>query len=184
MRNIVGKTLLTLVIIATASLNTTYANELDSKIAFLNKETTINVTDIVVNKTEQLNHLRRIVKNDLEKINKNDTKIENLNQIVFFYSEKNIVDIVQAVKDGEISPTPVLQFENAQTGYPIYNGVLKKIGHLAKENYTLKQAVKKNQYKITMLENQLAQQNTKIKRQKPLFALNQTNYDISPTTSF
>lgn len=184
MRNLVGKTLLTALIIATASLNTIYANDLENNIASLNNESNIKLTDMVNDKAHELDQLKRIVKNDLNKIHTNDNKIESLNQIVFFYSEKNIVDVVQAVKNGTIDPAPVLQFEEAECGYPIYNGALKKIGQLTNENYTLLKAVKTNQYKITLLENQIADLQEKDKQKKPLYALNQINCDKCLSASY
>lgn len=139
--------------------------------AFADKLTDTN--DLSVLKVAEINNLIVINNNEMAELEQanikakkdlvnNESQIETLNQIIFFYSDKNITNIFDAVENNVIETTPVLQFENTKCGYPIYNGAQKKIDKLIRLKTEIAEIIKINELAITNLKNK----NLKLAEQK------------------
>lgn len=126
------------------------------KLTDTNDLSVLNVAEInnliVVNNNEmaELEQANIQAKKDLAN---NEKQIETLNQIIFFYSDKNITNIFEAVENNVIEPTPVLQFENTKCGYPIYNGAQREIDKLIRLKTKIAEIIKINELAITNLKS-------------------------------
>lgn len=138
----------------------TFADNLTDK----NNLSVLNVTEInnliVINKNEiaELEQANLKAKKELAKT---DQQLETLNQIIFFYSDKNITNVFEAVENNIIESTPVLEFENTKCGYPIYNGAQKKMDKLIRLKTQIAEMIKINELTMANLKNknhQLASQ--------------------------
>lgn len=90
---------------------------------------------------KEVNALKVLLTKELELIEKNKKEINRLNEIVFFYSPENIVDVTKAFKNSELENIGELNLYDTDCGFPIYNGVQRKIDKLVAQSIKAKDKV-------------------------------------------
>lgn len=133
--------------------NTVYAKDLSTNFNTVNNNKAVELNIQANNNNDKIESLKKRANKIQNAIEENNKQIELVNQIVFFYSEKNITNVFEAVQNSEIESTPILQFDNAKCGYPIYNGAQKKLDKLMRENKELSQGLEATQQKIAKIQN-------------------------------
>lgn len=134
------------------NINTVYAEDFSNNIEQHAKAeiTDIN-TQVVINK-DNIADLQKYAISLQDEIDNNKNQIDLINQIIFFYSDKNITNIFEAVQNSKIETTPVIQFADTECGYPIYNGAQRKLDKLIRKNAVLVNNLKSTQKQIAEIQ--------------------------------
>jgi hypothetical protein len=143
--------LITVMIVSSTGF-TAKAENADTKPFYNVSHQSQNVYVDLQTKITEVEHLEKSSEILEKQIKQNQKEIDNLNQVVFFYSDHNITDIFKAVEEGKIQAVPVLKFPDTECGYPIYNTVQNKMGKLMKQNYIAQKKIEQNDTDIAKLQ--------------------------------
>lgn len=147
------KLVLTMLVVCFACFNqTVFADQLTSNADLSNLNVT-EINNLIVLNKNVITELQQENKNARQELVNTEKQIQTLNDIVFFYSDKNITNVFEAVKNDVVEATPVLQFENTKCGYPIYNGAQAKLDKLIRLRTKIAQLIETNEATITSLQN-------------------------------